>query len=209
MSRNCSRCGNEIVELILSDKQAIEIWGLQVQDLKLSIVKKLKDDFGYTHRESKIIMDHLNPKKGKCRRCDYENLQGENVDCPKCKAFNYNMDFQPPFNQDFCTHLAGCLDFEHLKRDDLKGYWCDGINHLPYDIKSLAKSRVEKDRQIKTKAWIGKDGQGEYDMILNLGNEFVKAYSSDQNLIDSIPDKKEKDWVAIDTDRKTIEIKLK
>lgn len=209
MNRNCCRCGNEIVELKLSDEQAIEIWGLQSQDLKLFIVKKLKDEFGYSHKESKIIMDHLNPKKGKCQRCYYDQLEGENVDCPKCKAFNYNMDIQPRFNQDFCTHLQYSLDFEHLKRDDLKGFWCDGVDHLPADLKSLVKTRIEKDRLIKTKAWIGKDGQDEYSMILNLGDEFVKAYTSDLNLIDSIPNKEEHDWIEIDTERKTIEIKLK
>lgn len=209
MKRNCSRCGNEIVELKLSEEQIIEIWGLQIQHLKLFIVKKLKDEFGYTHKESKIIMDHLNPEKGKCQRCDFDKLEGENVDCPKCKAFNYNMDFQPPFNQDFCTHLEYSLDFEKLKREDLKGFWCDGVDHLPTDIKSLAKSRIEKDRVIKTKAWIGKDGQDEYEMLLNLGDEFMKAYKADSNLIDSIPGREEKDWFDIDIEQRTIEVKLK
>lgn len=131
MNRNCSRCENEIVNLNLSDEQAVEIWGLQRQDLKLFIVKKLKDEFEYSHREAKIIMDHLNPEIGRCQRCDYDQLGGEYVDCPKCKAFNCNMNFEPPFNEGFCTQLEYSLDFEQLEREDLKGFWCDGIDHIP------------------------------------------------------------------------------
>lgn len=209
MNRTCCRCGNEIPELKLSDEQAVEIWGLQNQNLKLFIVKKLKDEFGYSHNESKIIMDHLNPEIGKCLICDYDGLEGEFVDCPKCKAFNYNINFEPPFNQEFCTNLEYSLNFDKIPGNDVKEYWCDGIDHLPSDIKSLAKSRIQRDRIIKTKAWIGIDGQDKYEMTIKLGDEFIKAYNSTSNLLDSIPDKDAENWINIDTEKKKIEIKLK
>lgn len=209
MNRNCSRCGNEIIELNLSDEQVVEIWGLQRQDLKLFIVKKFKDEFGFSHSEAKFIMDHLNPEIGQCQRCDFDGLDGEYVDCPKCKAFNYNVNLESPFNQDFCSQLEYSLDFEQLDREDLKGYWCDGVDHLPKDIKSLAKSRIEKERTIVTKAWIGRDGQGEYEMTINLGGDFIKAYMSDSNLLASIPGREEKGWIDVDTEQRKVEIKLK
>jgi hypothetical protein len=36
----CKRCRNEIVELHLSEKQRLEVWGLIFQNLKLFAVKK-------------------------------------------------------------------------------------------------------------------------------------------------------------------------
>jgi len=98
--RRCNRCGNELVELVLSEEQALEIWALQKEDLNVFIVKKFKDEYGYSHRDAKIIMDHLNPIYGKCLSCDYDKLIGESVDCPECKAFNYNMNFEPKSSSD-------------------------------------------------------------------------------------------------------------
>ncbi len=208
MNRTCLKCGNEIIDLKLSDEQSVELWGLQSQNLKLFIIQKLKE-FGYSHNESKIIMDHLNPEIGKCFRCNYEGLEGDHVDCPKCKSFNYNIDFEPSFNQEFCTNLEYSLNFDNIQRDDIKGYWCDGIDHLPANIKSLAKSSIEKDRIIITKAWIGKDGQDIYEMRIKCGNKFVEAYTTNHSLLDSIPNDNEENWIDIDPVKKQIEIRLK
>lgn len=93
MKRICLKCKNEIVNLNLTQEQKIEIGSLLRIDKKLDIVKKLKDEFGFSHTDSKIIVDHLNKDFGRCGRCNYEDLKLEYIDCPKCKAFNYNLDF--------------------------------------------------------------------------------------------------------------------
>ena len=209
MDRKCLRCKNKIVELILSDKQRVEIWGLLTQDLKLFIVKKLKDEYGYEHGEAKIIVDHLNKDFGKCGRCDYDQLSVEYVDCPKCKAFNYNLYIQPPFNADFCAHLENRLNFDDLDNEELSGFWCDGVSHLPYDIISLTKSNIEKNKKITTKAWIGKDGQDEYEMTIYFGDLAVEKYKAGLALTDCIPEGTCKEWMSIQISKKTITLKLK
>lgn len=82
-----------MVDLKLSDGQATEIGRLQKQGLKLLIVKKLRDQLGYSHKEAKTIMAHLNSEADKCHRCGCERLLGEYAECPKCKAFNYNFNW--------------------------------------------------------------------------------------------------------------------
>ncbi len=87
------RCNNEILNLNLNEEQRNDVGRLLKQDKKLAIVTKLKDEYGFSHRDSKVIMDHLNKDFGKCGRCNYADLRFEYIDCPKCNAFNYNFNF--------------------------------------------------------------------------------------------------------------------
>lgn len=200
---------NKIVKLNLSDEQAIEIWSLLRQNLEDFIVEKL-EDYGYSSKQAKSIKSHFNTKVGKCHSCDFNQLKGTYVTCPKCHSFNYNLNFEPLFNQYFCVNLEYGLDFEQLGREDLKSYWCDKVDHIPTDIKSLSKSRIKKERVIKTKAWIGNGIHGEYDMTIKLGDEFVAAYMANLSLLDSIPVKGEKEnWIKIDPIKQKIVIELK
>ena len=169
MKSNCKRCRSKIEELNFQEETRLEIWGMVNQDLKLFAVKKLMDECRMSHKAAKVIVAHLNKEFGRCHRCNFENLTEENIECPKCKSFNYNLKIEIPFNQDFCTNLEYKLDFDDLEGDEVKGYWCDGIDHIPRDIKSLSKKNIEKNKRINTKAWIGKDGQDEYEMEMILG----------------------------------------
>ncbi len=209
MKSDFKRCGSEIRELNFKEEDKFEIWGMMNQDLKLFAIKKLIDEYKLSHKEAKVIVAHLNKEFGKCHRCNFENLNEENVECPKCKSFNYNLKIETPFNQEFCSHLEYKLDFDELGNDEVKGFWCDGIDYLPRDLKSLAIKNMEKNKRIKTRAWIGKDGQGEYDIEIIFGDESIAKYQKSESLINCIPENNFKDWIRIDPEKKQVQIKLK
>lgn len=209
MKTTCKRCSSEIKKLNFSEEQKLEIWGLVIQDLKLFAVKKLIDEYQLSHKEAKIIVAHLNKDFGKCHRCNFEDLRKENMECPKCKAFNYNLKIASSFSKEFCTHLEWKLDFENLDDDRFNGFWCDGIDHLPTSIMSLSKLKIKENKEIITKAWIGKEGQSIYEMTIKLGDKSLRNYELNQSLIDCIPNKDDKKWIEIDPIKKKIEINLK
>ena len=204
----CERCKVEIVGVHFSEEQRLEIWGLIAQDLRLIAIKKIRDEYKLSHRDAKIIGSHLNKEYGKCHRCDFDNLQGENIVCPKCKSFNYNLKMEHPFNQEFCNHLEWKLDFDELEDDKLKGFWCDGVSHIPANPITLSKLRIRLNKEVKTTAWVGKDGQDIYEMIIKFGEKSLANYELNQSLIDCIPERNYKDWIKIKPEEKYIEVKL-
>lgn len=114
------------------------------------------------------------------------------------------------FNAEFRSHLEYHLGatFEKSKREDLKGFWCDGISS-PLDEKQLTKKNVNDARKIVTTAWIGKDGQTEYEMTIHFGKYSLRRYAKGTPLIDCIPGNETMDWIDINIKNQTIEIKLK
>lgn len=125
------------------------------------------------------------------------------------------------FNEEFCTHLEYHLGatFEKSNRENLKGFWCDGVSWFPPFNKQITKKSVNDTRKIVTKAWIGKTesrsrkhskaGEGEYEMTIYLGKHSLRRYARGTSLIDCIPSDKNMDWVDIDIKMKTIAIRLK
>jgi predicted Zn-ribbon and HTH transcriptional regulator len=209
MTTNCKKCGWQVEKVDLSEEAALEIWGLLIQDAKLFAIKKLKDEFKIDLGKAKGVMMHFNPEFGKCHNCNYSKLDREYMECPKCKSFNYNLKVEPPFNKDFCSALEYSLDFSQFEDENIKSLWCDGVDHLPADIKSLSIGNLQQKPFIKTKAWIGKDGQGVYEMTIHLGPEALSNYIKRQDLHECIPDTASDEWIKIDTERKEIEIRLK
>lgn len=209
MKRTCKKCGSEIKELDFQEEVKLEIWGMINQGLILFAIKKLIDEYKFSHKEAKVITAHINKEFGKCHNCHFENLTEENIECPKCKSFNYNLNIATPFDKGFCTHLERRLNFDKLENDEIIGYWCDGIDHLPRDLKSLSKKNIEKNKRVNTIAWIGKDGQGEYEMEIIFGNESIANYQKNKSLVDCIPEENFKDWIKIEPEKKRIQIKLK
>ena len=76
-----------------------------------------------------------------------------------------------PFNEKFCSHLEFHLGqtFKNSDRQELNGFWCDGISWNPIPDNQSTKKGINGTRQIVTKAWIGNDGQDEYEMTIRLG----------------------------------------
>lgn len=193
----------------LPEETALEIWGLVIQDGKLFAVKKLTDELGIDHGKAKGIVAHLNPIFGKCNRCNYSELDKEYIECPKCKAFNYNFKIEPPFNKDFCADLEHRIDFSRFENEKIRCLWCDGIDHRPIDIKSLSVGNLKKNAFIKTKAWMGKDGQDEYEMTIHFGPEALSHYINGKDLRACIPVIASEEWINIDPARREIGVRLR
>jgi len=115
------------------------------------------------------------------------------------------------FNENFCTHLEYHLGqtFENSDRQDLNGFWCDGISWDPIPDNQLTKKSVNDTRQIVTKAWIGKDGQDEYEMTIRFGQYALRLYAKGTEMMDCIPSSDSMDWIDIEPENKRIEIRLK
>ncbi len=209
MNNKCNRCNWEIAQLNLSDEQKLEVLSLLKQDLKLFAIQYLHQKLQFNLTEAKGIILHSNKDFGVCHRCDYAELAKDNMECPKCKAFNYNLKVQSTFNQEFCEHLEWKLDFDDLGDERLKGFWCDGVDHFPSEIKSLFKSNLAKKRVVKTKAWIGKTGQDIYEMEIFFGEKSIENYLQNKSLLDCIPENNYKNWIEIDPILKSIKVKLK
>lgn len=72
------------------------------------------------------------------------------------------------FSEDFCIYLEYHLSktFKNFEDDELRRFWCDGVS-MPANEKQLTAKSVNDTRKIVTKAWIGEDGQGEYEMTIS------------------------------------------
>ena len=208
MNKTCKKCENETPDLDLTEEARLKLYGLIYQDLKLFAVKHLMDEHKIAHREAKIIVDHLNRDYGKCGRCDFDELNKECVECPKCGAFNYNIK-RPIFNQSFCSLLEFSLPFEQLEDEKLRGFWCDGIDPIPYDIENLAIKNLKQNRKIKTRAWTGVNGQEIYEMTIHFGENSIRCFEQESSLENCIYSENPDNWITVEPNQKKIEIKLK
>jgi Zn finger protein HypA/HybF involved in hydrogenase expression len=91
MKVQCKNClpkeGINIPEFSPSDKNRLIKMKLESP---LKTVKYLMDNLKLNHLESKYITAHINETYGKCNRCNFDNLERENLNCPKCGALNLN-----------------------------------------------------------------------------------------------------------------------
>ncbi|NOS93251.1 MAG: hypothetical protein HOP30_15130 [Cyclobacteriaceae bacterium] len=113
------------------------------------------------------------------------------------------------FNEDFCALLEYHLTKAFNKSDDknLSGFWCDGIL-MPTNDLQLTKKNINDKRKIVTKAWLGYDGQGEYEMTINFGQHSLSRYAKGISLSDCLPSEGTLEWVSLDMKSKTIELQL-
>lgn len=110
------------------------------------------------------------------------------------------------FNEKFCDFLEYhlCDTFRNSDKKEMRRLWCDGIvyNHN-------SKKQVNDKRQIETLAFIGQDGQEEYQMKIKFGKYSLKRYAKGTSLNDCVPNSGSMDWIEIDIENKRIEIHLK
>lgn len=111
-----------------------------------------------------------------------------------------------PFNEDFCSQLEYHLGrtFKKSTRSDIMGFWCDGVLCEP-----INEAELNYTHKVETKAWIGKDGQDEYRMIIRFGKKSITLFAKGEDLVDSIPSEESMDRIDINTGKRTIEIRLK
>ena len=114
------------------------------------------------------------------------------------------------FNEAFCGLLEHRIsqEFYRVKDSELKGYWCDGVSWA-LNQNELSKKYINDKRKIETRAWIGKNGQTAFKAILHFGRKALSNYARGVSLESTIPELgSDLEWIEIDTDNKTIEIKL-
>jgi hypothetical protein len=114
------------------------------------------------------------------------------------------------FNEDFCLPLAHHLTrtFGNSEDKKLKGFWCDGVM-IPFIESQLTKKSVNDTKKIVTKAWLGYNGQGEFEMTIKFGETSRECYAKGSDLTDSLPSEESMDWITLNIERKTIELRLK
>ena len=109
------------------------------------------------------------------------------------------------FNQEFCEFLEFHLSntFRNSNKKEIKNLWCDGIiwNHN-------SKKMVVEKREIETIIYIGKDGQGEYQLKIKLGKDSLRRYAKGASLKESVPSSDKLDWIEIDITNKRIKLLL-
>jgi len=95
-------------------------------------------------------------------------------------------------DENFCVFLEYELTkaFPHSADPLVKSFWCDGIL-LPHSEKELSQKNVNDKRQILMRAYIGKDGQDMYDLILNFGRRSLSRHARGLDLQECVPDKGE------------------
>ena len=205
MTRICKKCNNSIIELSLSEEQKLDLWSSISQGLHVVAAKVLMDLNGLNSEDANIIIAHLNKEYGKCCNCDFDQLDDENIECPECGAFNYNLRW-PVFDSKFCLHLEYSLDFNKIKRKEL---WCDGIQHAPTDLKSLCVKNLEQQKKLVVIAYIGEHGEQEYEMTIHFGPRSIENYKNGLNLIDCIYTDNYDRWIKVEPENKKIEVWLK
>ena len=112
------------------------------------------------------------------------------------------------FDKEFCEYLE-----YHLTRalgnspdKEISKLWCDGV--VMPDSLQLTKKNVNDKRQIRTKAWIGADGQTEFELMVKFGDYSLRRYSKGTSLTECVPDCNSLDWVTLDEQEKLIELRL-
>jgi hypothetical protein len=112
-------------------------------------------------------------------------------------------------DQDFCEFLEFkiCKVFEHIDNEQIKGFWCDGVL-LDQPDNAYSQKIVNDNRQVKLKAFIGKDGQTEYELTLRFGNRALSRYARNLDIKECVPNLDKQNWFDIDTKRNKIEIQL-
>ena len=124
--------------------------------------------------------------------------------------------FNKSFSEDFCVYLEFhlCRTFDNSTAEELRGFWCDGVSWAPYFNPDVNRDylRIEKvleEKKIVTTAYLGKSGQDRYEMTLILGNMALINYEKGRSLIIALPDEESMDWIDLDIENKTIELRLK
>ena len=99
------------------------------------------------------------------------------------------------FNKEFCVNLEYhlCETFRKSTNNEVKNFWCDGILY-----KKLSKKSVNDKRKLETTAWIGKNGQIKYKMIIYMGERSLRRFAKGTSMNDCVPNSDTTEWIDID-----------
>ncbi len=109
-------------------------------------------------------------------------------------------------DQNFLTFLEYEISkvFDNTPDEEFRGFWCDGLL-LSEPEQDYSIKYVNDNRLVVLKAFLGKDGQTEYKVLLHFGNKTLSRYARGLSLQECLPCS---DWFSIDINKKTVEIYL-
>ncbi|MEZ0004679.1 Zn finger protein HypA/HybF involved in hydrogenase expression [Flavobacterium sp. 28YEA47A] len=91
MKIQCPKClpkeGIECPDFSTSEKDKLSE---MVKNNPMKGMMYLREQHMLSLHDAKYIVLHINEKTGHCNRCNFDNLKGEYINCPKCRAFNFN-----------------------------------------------------------------------------------------------------------------------
>jgi hypothetical protein len=213
----------EIATLFLN---AMNDWPTYNQKEIADFVKDLKDYFGTPLTIEKIsakkfdgqnawqievgssIADLIDISTKFCNQSDFDKIVESFLNFYSSIEKSNNGQ-EKIIDQDFCEFLEYeiCKAFEYSDNDQIKDFWCDGIL-LNQPDSSYSQKFVNDNRQITLKAFIGKDGQTEYELTLKFGNKALSRYARNLDIKECVPNPDKQNWFEIDIKRNKIEIHL-
>lgn len=109
------------------------------------------------------------------------------------------------FDQDFCTYLEYqlCEFFKSSDQEALKGFWCDGVLPVKH-----SKQYITDNKTALLKAFIGKKGQTEFEVVLEFGPKALSRHARDLTIQTCIPKTDEKNRFIIDIENRKIQLYL-
>jgi len=112
-------------------------------------------------------------------------------------------------DQNFCEFLEYeiCDAFAVSDNEQVKVFWCDGVL-LPTFENHYSQKFVNDNRKITMTAFVGKKGEDEYELTLNLGCRALRKYAGGLDISDCIPDFKKPHSFDIDIAKKKLIIRL-
>lgn len=117
--------------------------------------------------------------------------------------------YHPSFPDEFLSKLEHQLSAAFASGDDkdITLLWCDGV--LPPPDGPGIRSETAKKHSISTRAFIGKDGHGEYTLTLFFGKHSLRRYIKGSSVADCLPSLDDEGWIRIDPEGKTVDVYLK
>ena len=112
-------------------------------------------------------------------------------------------------DQDFCEELEYriCDALENINDEKIKGFWCDGVL-LSEPDNYYSQKFVNDNRQVKMQAYVDKDGQTVYSLILKFGTKALSRFARNLTIVECIPQTDFENWFKIDTSKKEIDVQL-
>ena len=100
-----------------------------------------------------------------------------------------------------------CKALKNSSNEEIKGFWCDGVLPLESDS-NVSQEFINENRKMILKAFIGKDGQTEYELTLKFGENALSRYLKNLDIKECIPNSNKPNWFNIDTKQNRIEVQL-
>ncbi|MFD0861811.1 hypothetical protein ACFQ1M_06300 [Sungkyunkwania multivorans] len=97
MKMKCQRCLDrefDVPDFSLEEKRTLT--NLKANYQLAELLERIESIDNMPMLNAKFILLHINGTHGKCNRCGMDDLSGEYVVCPKCKALNFNWDIKEP-----------------------------------------------------------------------------------------------------------------